>query len=67
MWQQLVGSQLDGKFRLVRLLGVGGFGAVSLAEEHVAGHLMRRIALKVIRSDRNRLSEQVPRVRCRHL
>jgi serine/threonine protein kinase len=59
VWEDLVGTELDAKYRLLRLLGIGSFGGVFLADEYVAGHLMRRVAVKVIESDRERIARQI--------
>ena len=56
-WNALIDSELDGKYRLRRLLGAGSFGGVFLADEAVAGRVMRQVALKVINDGRCRLEE----------
>ena len=43
----LVGEELDQKYRIVRRLGGGGFGDVFLAEDDLAG---RQVAIKRLRN-----------------
>lgn len=45
---QLIGRVIDGRFRIVSLLGSGGMGAVYLAE-HVG--IGKQVAIKVLRAD----------------
>jgi serine/threonine protein kinase len=54
----LPAGQLFGNYRLVRLIGEGGFGEVYLAENP---HLERRAAVKVLRSEMARDKELVRR------
>ena len=59
MWSELVGTTLDDRLKIIRTLGVGGFGAVFLAEDYVAGQFMRRVAVKVVLSDQLRRPGQI--------
>ncbi|MGK0362757.1 MAG: serine/threonine protein kinase, partial [Bradymonadia bacterium] len=45
---QLIGQVIDGRFRILNLLGSGGMGAVYLAE-HVG--IGKQVAIKVLRAD----------------
>ncbi len=58
---QLLGQVIDSRFRVVKLLGSGGMGAVYLAE-HVG--IGKKVAVKVLRTDlRNRQADLVARFR----
>ncbi len=62
MWEFLEGQLVDGKYRLQKLLGSGGFGAVFHAEEVVAGQVTRNVAVKLIPQDPEHLAEQMQEV-----
>jgi len=42
---------IDGRYRLIRELGAGAFGAVHLAKQVVLGHGLRDVALKLFHAD----------------
>jgi serine/threonine-protein kinase len=44
-----IGTLIDGRFRLLRRLGVGGMGEVYLAER--SDHVEQQVAIKLVRSD----------------
>nr|WP_290227225.1 serine/threonine protein kinase [Trichocoleus desertorum] len=44
----LEGQVIDGKYRLIKLLGAGGFGAVFQADEVVRDRILRQVAVKLI-------------------
>jgi serine/threonine-protein kinase len=54
----LVGVVLSGRYRIERLLGEGGMGAVYQAEHT---HMKKRLAVKVLHPEMSRLSEVVAR------
>jgi formylglycine-generating enzyme required for sulfatase activity len=50
LWSQFEGQSIDNSFRLTRLIGVGGFGAVFLADHVVEARFVRRVAVKLLES-----------------
>jgi serine/threonine protein kinase len=54
----LIGSMLSGRYRIDRLLGEGGMGAVYEAEHT---HMRKRLAVKVLHPEMSRLPEVVAR------
>ncbi|HEY2516526.1 MAG TPA: serine/threonine-protein kinase [Polyangiaceae bacterium] len=54
----LIGSTLSGRYRIDRLLGEGGMGAVYEAEHT---HMRKRLAVKVLHPEMSRLPEVVAR------
>ena len=56
--QALIGSVLSGRYRIDRLLGEGGMGAVYEAEHT---HMRKRLAVKVLHPEMSRLPEVVAR------
>src|SRR5690349_12440999 len=56
----LIGSTLDGRYRILRLIGEGGMGIVYEAEHTL---LERRVAIKVLRDDFCRRPDAVERFR----
>jgi eukaryotic-like serine/threonine-protein kinase len=54
----LIGSVLSGRYRIDRLLGEGGMGAVYEAEHT---HMRKRLAVKVLHAEMSRLPEVVAR------
>src|SRR5580692_3407891 len=56
--KSLIGSVLSGRYRIDRLLGEGGMGAVYEAEHT---HMRKRLAVKVLHAEMSRLPEVVAR------
>ena len=59
MWKPYIGQVADGRYRLKSLLGVGGFGAVFLADHVVAGRVLREAAVKLIMPDEEMAEAQM--------
>jgi eukaryotic-like serine/threonine-protein kinase len=56
--EALVGAVLGGRYRIIRLIGEGGMGAVYQAEHT---HMRKRLAVKVLHPEMSRLPEVVTR------
>jgi serine/threonine-protein kinase len=54
----LIGTVLSGRYRIERVIGEGGMGAVYQAEH---AHMRKRLAVKVLHPEMSRLSEVVTR------
>ncbi len=48
LWRQFEGQWVDSSLRLVKVLGVGGYGGVFSAEHLVEGTLIRQVAIKLL-------------------
>ena len=48
LFNMMVDQMVDGKYHLQKLLGVGGFGGVFLANEVILDRVLRQVALKII-------------------
>ena len=59
IWRLLEGSAVDGKYRLVSLLGVGAHGGVYSAEHLEADQSQRRVAVKLVERDAARADQQL--------
>ena len=68
VWKVLTGKVVNSQYVLKSLLGVGGFGAVFLAEEMVGNRFIRQVAIKMVVSDRsqNQLNELVTAIKVQH-
>lgn len=68
IWKVLSGQVINHKYHLRSLLGVGGFGAVFLADEMVGDCLIRQVAVKLLVSDgsSNQLNELIMATRMKH-
>ena len=58
--QSLVGQVIGGRYRLIKLLGVGGMGEV-YAAEHI--HITKRVAVKLLHPEINENPEALARFR----
>src|SRR5580704_15759349 len=56
--QSLVGSVISGRYRIERVIGEGGMGAVYQAQHT---HMRKRLAVKVLHPEMSRLPEVVAR------
>ena len=59
LWKPFEGQSIENTYRLGRILGVGGFGAVFLAEHVVENRFVRRVAVKLIPADTGNLDRQL--------
>ncbi|HEY0192797.1 MAG TPA: serine/threonine-protein kinase, partial [Kofleriaceae bacterium] len=57
---ELIGAEIDGRYRVIELIGEGGMGKVYLAEHIEIG---RRVALKVLHPSYSRMPDLVERFR----
>ena len=48
LWRQFEGQTVEQKYVLEKLLGAGGFGGVFLAAHVVGGHVLRKVAVKLM-------------------
>ena len=51
LWRVFEEQTIDGKYALLKLLGVGSYGGVFLADEVVADRLIRQVAVKLMETD----------------
>ena len=58
-WQQFEGQTIDNTYRMVRLLGTGGFGGVFLSDHVVEGTLVRHVAVKLVVADADQMQRQL--------
>jgi serine/threonine protein kinase len=68
VWRVLSGKIVNNQYVLKNLLGVGGFGAVFLADEVVGNRLIRQVAIKMVVSDAtsSQLNELVTATKVQH-
>ncbi|HLJ55457.1 MAG TPA: right-handed parallel beta-helix repeat-containing protein [Chthonomonadaceae bacterium] len=59
LWRVFEEQVVDGKYVLRRLLGVGSYGGVFLADEVVADRLIRQVAVKLMETDEARQAAQM--------
>jgi hypothetical protein len=59
LWKQFEGRYLENTYRLTRILGVGGFGGVFLADHVVENRFIRHVAVKLIPSDPDQMQLQL--------
>lgn len=59
----MVGDQFNNKYHLVKFIDSGTFGGVFLANEVIAGHLIRQVALKIFLVDTSQLDSQISKLR----
>jgi serine/threonine protein kinase len=58
-WDLFEGQVLDGKYHLRQRIGVGGYGAVFLADEVVAGRALREVVVKLFRVAEEQREQQL--------
>ncbi|MBF0177249.1 MAG: SUMF1/EgtB/PvdO family nonheme iron enzyme [Magnetococcales bacterium] len=59
MWAILEGQVIHEQYHLKKLLGSGGYGGVFLADEVICGHLVRRVAVKLLLLDQHHADRQL--------
>ncbi|MBI3684226.1 MAG: protein kinase [Acidobacteria bacterium] len=59
LWRPFVGEWIEGAYKLCGLLGAGSFGGVFQADHIIEGHLLRRVAVKLIPAAAEGFSEQI--------
>ncbi|MCT7978924.1 hypothetical protein [Laspinema olomoucense] len=62
-WKKMVGDQFNNKYHLVKFIDSGTFGGVFLANEMIADHLIRQVALKIFLVDTSQLDSQIAKLR----
>lgn len=62
-WDIFEGQVLDGKYHLRHKIGIGGYGAVFLAEEVVAGRSIREVVIKLFRVAEETREQQLRELR----
>src|SRR5258708_1765946 len=59
LWSQFEGQSIEGTYRLNRLIGVGGFGGVFVADHVVESRIMRQVAVKLIPTEPESMQRQL--------
>src|ERR1039457_3317612 len=59
LWSHLEGQSIENTYRLIRLIGVGGFGGVFVADHVVESRIMRQVAVKLIPAEPESMQRQL--------